>query len=150
MTTIIKTKINADIKDAMRAKDKNKLEALRLISAAIKQIEVDERIDVDDVRMLAILDKMAKQRNESLQQFKSAGRADLVVQEQYELDIINTYLPTPYSHEEINELVEKTIAVLGAKQMSDMGPVMTQLKPLLQGRADLGKVSALLKDKLKP
>ncbi|KTC65362.1 Transamidase GatB domain protein (plasmid) [Legionella adelaidensis] len=144
----IKERINNDLKDAMRAKDKKKLEALRLITAAIKQIEVDERIEVDDTRMLVILDKMAKQRNESLTQFKAAGRDDLVAQEQFELDIIKAYLPEPLSEEEINQLIEEAILSSAAKQMSDMGKVMAELKPKLQGRADMAKVSALIKAKL--
>ena len=147
MSTII-DQITADLKDAMRAKDKNKLGTLRLITAAIKQIEVDERIEVDDIRMLAILDKMAKQRNESIQQFKNASRADLVAQEEFELEIISHYLPTPLTEEEITQHVDKALLDADAKQMSDMGKVMAILKPLLQGRADMAKVSGMLKAKL--
>lgn len=149
MSTIIEN-INIVLKDAMRAKDKNKLEALRLITAAIKQIEVDERIKVDDERMLVILTKMAKQRNESIHQFKLAGRTDLVNQEEFELAIINQYLPTPLTDEEISHLVEDALNSLDAKRISDMGKVMAHLKPMLQGRADIGKVSAMLKTKLTP
>ena len=144
----IKDQINLDLKDTMRARDKNKLEALRLITAAIKQIEVDERIVVDDARMLVILDKMAKQRNESIHQFAQAGRTDLVNQEQFELDIISHYLPTPLTEDEIVNLVEKTLTALEAEKIGDMGRVMAHLKPLLQGRADMSKVSAMLKIKL--
>lgn len=142
--------INADLKDAMRAKDKNKLGALRLITAAIKQIEVDERIAVDDARLLAILDKMAKQRNESIQQFKVAGRTDLVEQEEFELSVINHYLPEPLTEDEVKKHVEQALLAVDAKQMSDMGKAMAILKPLLQGRADMAKVSAMLKAKLAP
>lgn len=142
--------INADLKDAMRAKDKNKLGALRLITAAIKQIEVDERIAVDDARLLAILDKMAKQRNESIQQFKVAGRTDLVEQEEFELSLINHYLPEPLTEDEVKKHVEQALLAVDAKQMSDMGKAMAILKPLLQGRADMAKVSAMLKAKLAP
>lgn len=142
--------INADLKDAMRAKDKNKLGALRLITAAIKQIEVDERIAVDDARLLAILDKMAKQRNESIQQFKVAGRTDLVEQEEFELSVINHYLPEPLTEDEVKNHVEQALMAVDAKQMSDMGKAMAILKPLLQGRADMAKVSAMLKAKLVP
>jgi uncharacterized protein len=150
MTTTIKDKINADLKDAMRAKDKRKLDTLRLVTAAIKQVEVDERIVVEDDRMLIILDKMAKQRNESIQQFKAAARTDLVEQEQYELELLSQYLPEPLSDAEIHDLVEQALTTVDAKQMSDMGKVMACLKPLLQGRADMSKVSALLKARLSP
>ena len=144
----IKERLNSDLKDAMRARDKEKLGALRLITAAIKQIEVDERIEVDETRMLVILDKLAKQRNESISQFKSAGRDDLVKQEQFELDLLTHYLPEPLSDEEITQLVEKALIAVDAKKLSDMGSVMAQLKPLMQGRADMSKVSAMIKEKL--
>ncbi len=144
----IKPQINDDLKDAMRARDKEKLNALRLITAAIKQIEVDERIDVDEARMLVILDKMAKQRNESISQFKAAGRDDLVQQEQYELNLINQYLPEPLSDSEITLMIEQALTSLDAQKMGDMGKVMAQLKPLMQGRADMGKVSTMIKAKL--
>ena len=140
--------INIAVKEAMRARDKNKLDALRLITAAIKQIEVDERIVVNDERMLVILTKMAKQRNESIHQFKLAGRTDLVDQEEFELAIINQYLPVQLTDDEITHIVEETLVTLDAKQVSDMGKVMAHLKPILQGRADMGKVSAMLKTKL--
>ncbi len=144
----IKQQLNDDLKDAMRARDKEKLNALRLITAAIKQIEVDERIDVDEARMLAILDKMAKQRNESISQFKAASRDDLVQQEQYELDIINQYLPEPLTDIEITQLIEQALTSLDAQKMGDMGKVMAHLKPLMQGRADMAQVSAMIKAKL--
>lgn len=144
----IKEQINNDIKDAMRARDTEKLSALRLITAAIKQIEVDERIDVDETRALVILDKLVKQRNESISQFKAAGRDDLVTQEQFELDIIKKYLPDPLTDVEIIELINQAIIDTEAQKMSDMGKVMTQLKPLMQGRADMAKISAMIKAKL--
>lgn len=144
----IKERINSDLKDAMRARDQQKLNALRLITAAIKQIEVDERIDVDEARMLTVLDKLAKQRNESISQFESAGRTDLVQQEQFELEIIRQYLPEPMTDGEITHLVEQTLAELEAKAISDMGKVMARLKPIMQGRADMAKVSAMIKTKL--
>lgn len=144
----IKERINSDLKDAMRARDQHKLDALRLITAAIKQIEVDERIEVDEARMIVILDKLAKQRNESITQFKSAGRDDLVQQEQFELDILHHYLPEPLSDAEIKKLVDQAFVDVDAKAMSDMGKVMAQLKPLMQGRADMSKVSAMIKAKL--
>lgn len=145
----IKAQINEDLKDAMRARDKEKLAALRLITAAIKQVEVDERIEIDEQRMLVILDKLAKQRNESIAQFQKAERDDLVAQEQFELDIISHYLPTPLTDTEINQLVDQALVESQAKVMADMGKVMAILKPKLQGRADMGKVSALIKTKLK-
>ncbi|ANH13696.1 TPA: lpg2359 family Dot/Icm T4SS effector [Legionella pneumophila] len=144
----IKEQINNDIKDAMRAKDKNLLNALRLISAAVKQIEVDERIEVDDERMLVILDKMSKQRKESIAQFEKASRDDLVAQEQFELNVISKYLPEPLNDNEIEELISDAIKSTGAEKMSDMGKVMAILKPKLQGRADMAQVSARIKAKL--
>ncbi|HAT7071626.1 TPA: lpg2359 family Dot/Icm T4SS effector [Legionella pneumophila] len=144
----IKEQINNDIKDAMRAKDKNLLNALRLISAAVKQIEVDERIEVDDERMLVILDKMSKQRKESIAQFEKASRDDLVAQEQFELNVISKYLPEPLTDNEIEELISDAIKSTGAEKMSDMGKVMVILKPKLQGRADMAQVSARIKAKL--
>ncbi|HAT1771693.1 TPA: GatB/YqeY domain-containing protein [Legionella pneumophila] len=144
----IKEQINNDIKDAMRAKDKNLLNALRLISAAVKQIEVDERIEVDNERMLVILDKMSKQRKESIAQFEKANRDDLVAQEQFELDVIAKYLPEPLTDDEIDVLISDTIKSTSAEKMSDMGKVMAILKPKLQGRADMAQVSARIKAQL--
>lgn len=144
----IKERLTNDIKDAMRAKDKNLLTTLRLITAAVKQIEVDERIEVDEERMLAILDKMSKQRKESITQFEKANREDLVAQEQFELSIISKYLPEPLSAAEIEQLVNDAIASTGAEKMADMGKVMAQLRPSLQGRADMAQVSALIKARL--
>lgn len=144
----IKDRISNDVKDAMRAREKMKLDTLRLITAAVKQVEVDERINVDDERMLVILDKLAKQRKESITQFQAAGRTDLVTQEQFELDLISQYLPEPLSDAEIESLIEKGINEVGAAKISDMGKVMALLKPQFQGRADMTKVSALIKAKL--
>ncbi|MGQ3887972.1 GatB/YqeY domain-containing protein [Legionella sp. CNM-1927-20] len=144
----IKDRINNDLKEAMRAKDQKLVGTLRLITAAIKQVEVDERIHVTDDRMLVILDKLAKQRKESISQFNSAGREDLVAQEQYELGVISKYLPEPLSEAEINSLIDEAIAKHDAKHISDMGRVMNSLKPSLQGRADMSKVSALIKARL--
>lgn len=144
----IKEQLNSDIKDAMRAKDKNLLTTLRLITAAIKQIEVDERIEVDEDRMLVILDKMTKQRKESIAQYEKAERQDLVEQEQYELNILAKYMPEPLSEAEVADLVNEAIATSGAEIMADMGKVMALLKAKLQGRADMSKVSALIKAKL--
>ncbi|WP_298622039.1 GatB/YqeY domain-containing protein [uncultured Legionella sp.] len=144
----IKELINNDIKDAMRAKDKNLLTTLRLITAAVKQIEVDERIEVGEDRMLVILDKMTKQRKESISQYEKANRDDLIAQEQFELDVIAKYLPEPLSAAEIEQMVNEAIVATGAEKMADMGNVMGQLKTKLQGRADMTQVSALIKARL--
>ena len=144
----IKERLNNDIKDAMRAKDKNLLTTLRLITAAIKQIEVDERIEVSEERMLVILDKMTKQRKESISQFEKASRDDLIAQEQYELEILAKYMPEPLSAAEVEQLVHDAIASTGAEKMADMGKVMNHLKSSLQGRADMSQVSAMIKAKL--
>ena len=144
----IKEQINHDLKDAMRAREKQRLEVLRLINAGIKQIEVDERTEVDDARMLQLLDKMAKQRKESISQYQNANRADLVAQEEYELGIINQYLPTPLGDAEILQLVEKAIEECQAEKMADMGKVMAWLKPKVQGRADMSIVSQHIKSRL--
>ena len=145
--TIIE-RITHDLKEAMRARDKMTLGALRLITAAIKQIEVDERITVDETRMLVLLDKLAKQRKESISQFKAAHRDDLVAQEQFELELLQRYMPEPLTDAEIATLVENVVVKLDAQKISDMGRVMAELKPLLQGRADMSKVSVLIKTKL--
>ncbi|HHF7345233.1 MULTISPECIES: GatB/YqeY domain-containing protein [Legionella] len=144
----IKDRLSNDLKDAMRARDKKTLDTLRLVTAAVKQVEVDERIVVDEERMLVILDKLAKQRKESIAQFQAAGRDDLVAQEQFELDLISQYLPEPLSEADIEALIAQALADVGAEKMSDMGKVMAQLKPQLQGRADMSKVSAMIKARL--
>ena len=144
----IKSRTSEDVKAAMRSKDKERLAALRLIQAAFKQKEVDERIELDDSQCIAILDKMAKQHRDSIEQFKQASRDDLVEKEQYELDIIEAYLPAQLSDDEINQMINDTIAATGAESIKDMGKVMGQLKGQLQGRADMGKVSGLIKARL--
>ncbi len=144
----IKDQLNADVKDAMRARDQKKLGVLRLITAAVKQIEVDERIDVDDARMLVIFDKMSKQRLESIAQFKSAGRDDLVAQEEFELEIIRHYMPTPLSQPEIEHMIADAFASIQIQTMADMGKIMAHLKPQMQGRADMALVSAAVKAQL--
>jgi uncharacterized protein YqeY len=144
----LKDRISGDVKDAMRAKDKPRLATLRLITAAIKQQEVDERIELDDTQVLAQLDKMCKQRRESISQFEKAGRDDLIAQEVSELEIIQTYLPEQLGEDEIAALIDAAMAATGAASIKDMGKVMGQLKPKLQGRADMGAVSALIKAKL--
>lgn len=144
----IKEQINNDVKDAMRAKDKDLLNTLRLITAAIKQIEVDERIEVEDDRMLVILDKMTKQRKESITQYQKANREDLVAQEQFELGIIAKYMPEPLSTTEIEAIIKEAINKTGAQKMADMGKVMGLIKSTLQGRADMSQVSTLIKAQL--
>ena len=144
----LKDRISGDVKDAMRAKDKPRLATLRLITAAIKQQEVDERIELDDTQVLAQLDKMCKQRRESISQFEKAGRDDLIAQEVSELELIQTYLPEQLGEDEIAALIDAAMAATGAASIKDMGKVMGQLKPKLQGRADMGAVSALIKAKL--
>jgi uncharacterized protein YqeY len=140
--------IRAAMKAAMRAKDKPRLQAIRLILAEFKRIEVDERVEVDDQRALAVLDKMVKQRRDSAQQYNDAGRDDLAAQEDFEISIIQEYLPEQLDESEINSLIDAAIAGSDASGMQAMGPVMGQLKPQLQGKADMGKVSALVKQRL--
>ncbi|KTD04018.1 Yqey-like protein [Legionella geestiana] len=141
----IKERLSNDVKDAMRARDQKTLGTLRLITAAVKQVEVDERITVEDDRLLAILDKLCKQRRESIAQYRAANREDLVSQEQFELDIIARYLPAPLTDAEVDTLIAEAIAEAGATGQADMGKVMALLKPRLQGRADMGKVSPRVK-----
>ena len=144
----LKDRILQDVKDAMRAKDKPRLGTLRLITSAIKQIEVDKRIELDDEQVLSVFDKMCKQRRESIAQFEKAGRDDLIAQEVSELDIIQPYLPEQLSDTEIAELIDAAMTATGASSIKDMGKVMGQLKSKLQGRADMGAVSAMIKAKL--
>jgi len=144
----LKERIQQDMKDAMRAADKPRLSTIRLILAAIKQIEVDERKDLDDTGITIVLDRMVKQRRESISQFEKAGRTDLVDQEAAELAIIQTYLPEPLSEGELNALIDEAMAQTGASSIKDMGRVMALLKPELQGRADMGAVSAMIKARL--
>jgi uncharacterized protein YqeY len=144
----IKDRILQDVKDAMRSRDKPRLATLRLITAAIKQQEIDERIELNDAQVLALLDKMCKQRRESISQFEKAGRDDLIAQEASELELIQTYLPEQLAEDEITALIDEAMAATGAASIKDMGKVMGQLKPKLQGRADMGAVSAMIKAKL--
>ena len=144
----LKARIQEDMKAAMRSGDKARLAAIRLIMAAIKQREVDERIELDDAQVTAVLDKMVKQRRESIEQYEKAGRTDLVDKEKAELEVIQTYLPEPLSEDEINALIDEAIAETGASSIKDMGKVMGLLKPKLAGRADMGKVSGQVKARL--
>ena len=144
----IKTALMSDIKACMKGGDKDRLAVLRLVSAAVKQREVDDRTDVDDQEMITILDKMAKQRRESIEQFVKGGRDDLAEVEKKELEIIQTYLPQPLSETEIQALIDQAVSDTGASEIRDMGKVMGVLKPQLQGRADMSAVSAKIKSKL--
>ncbi len=144
----LKATIHAAMKDAMRSKQKERLGAIRLIQAEIKRIEVDERIEVDDTRTLAVLDKMVKQRRDSIKQYEDAGRDELAAVEKAEIDVIQEFLPAALGDEELAALIDKAIAQSGAESMRDMGKVMGILKPQIQGRADVGAVSGLVKAKL--
>lgn len=148
MPTELKDRIQSDVKDAMRAKAKERLGTLRLVTAAIKQKEVDERIEMDDDQVLQVLTKMVKQRQDSITQYTDAGRDDLAAQEQAELAIIGEYMPAALSEEELKELVSKALAETGAQSIKDMGKVMGVLRPAVQGRADMGAVSAQVKQAL--
>jgi uncharacterized protein YqeY len=141
-------RIKDDMKAAMKAKEKDKLNVIRMILAAIKQIEVDERIELDDERVIVVLDKMLKQRRESIKQYNDAGRTDLSDIEEAEVIVIQDYLPKALSQEEISTMVEKAVTDTGAASMKDMGKVMGLLKPQMLGRADMSVVSAVIKAKL--
>ncbi len=145
---MLKQQILDDVKAAMKAKDKARLGTLRLITAAIKQREVDERIELDDTQVLAILEKMIKQRRDSIKQYEDAGRQELAEQEKSEIAIIEAYMPEGLSDEEITAMIEQAITQSNAAGMKDMGKVMGLLKSQMQGRADMGKVSGLVKQKL--
>ena len=144
----LKQRINDDVKAAMRGKDKDRLLTLRMILAAIKQKEVDERIQLDDTGVLAVLDKMAKQHRDSISQFQNAGRDDLADKENRELTIVQSYLPAQLSEDEVRNLIKEAIQETGASSLKDMGKVMGILKPKVQGCADMGKVSGLVKELL--
>ena len=141
-------RIRDDMKAAMKGGDKRRLGIIRLILAAIKQREVDERIELDDEQTLLILDKMVKQRRDSIEQFEKADRTDLADQEAYEIEVLKEYLPEALSDDEITALIAEAIAAAGAESIRDMGKVMGQLKPKMQGRADMGAVSAQVKQQL--
>jgi uncharacterized protein YqeY len=141
-------RVTAEVKVAMKARDKPRLGALRLIMADFKRIEVDERIELDDERVLVILDKMTKQRKDSLKQFEDAGREDLANQEALEIAVIAEFLPEQLSEDEVSGLVKAAIAETGAASMQDMGKVMAIVKPQIQGKADMGAVSGLVKAQL--
>ena len=144
----IKKELNQAVIAAMKAKEKDRLKTLRMATAAIKQIEVDERIEVDDTRTLAIIDKLIKQRKDAAQQFKDANRKDLMEQELSEITVLQEFMPQPLSEDEIASLIDSAMNETGADSMKDMGKVMAILKPQIQGRADMGLVSKTVKQKL--
>ena len=145
---MLKAQIIDDMKAAMKGGEKARLGVIRLITAAIKQREVDERIELDDEQVLIVLDKMVKQRRDSIKQYTDAGREDLAAIEEAEVEIIQTYLPAALSEDEIAAIVEAAIAETGASSMADMGKVMGIVKPQVQGRGDMGAVSGIVKQKL--
>jgi len=144
----LKTKINDDVKNAMRAKEKERLKTLRLITSAIKQIEVDTRTELDDDAVVVVLEKMLKQRKDSIEQFEKAGRDELAAIEKAEVLIIKEYMPEQMSDEEVDKLIGEAIASTGAASMKDMGKVMGMLKSQLAGKADMGAVSGKIKARL--
>jgi uncharacterized protein YqeY len=144
----LKTQILEDVKSTMRARDQKRLTALRLITAAIKQVEVDKRIEMDDEAVIAVLGKMVKQRRESLEHYRSADRDDLAQQEEFEIELITAYLPEALSDDEVAVLIKQAIAETGASSIRDMGAVMNKLRGELQGRADMKAVSSAVKAQL--
>lgn len=148
MANSLKQQIQEDMKAALRAQDKQRLSVIRLILAAVKQVEVDERIEVDDTRITQILNKMIKQRRDSIAQYDQAKRDDLADQERLEVEIIQIYLPEPLSEADIDRLLSEVITKLGATSIKDMGKVMAELKEQVQGRADMTQISAKIKARL--
>lgn len=148
MTISLKQQIQEDMKTALRAQDKQRLGVVRLILAAIKQVEVDERVIVDDARIIQILNKMLKQRRDSIAQYEQAKRDDLAQQERLEVKVIQTYLPEPLSEADIDRMVSEAITKVGATSVKEMGKVMAELKEKLQGRADMTQISAKIKARL--
>ncbi|MDQ2693969.1 MAG: GatB/YqeY domain-containing protein [Pseudomonadota bacterium] len=144
----LKQRIQDDMKTALRARDKDRLAALRLILAAIQQREVDERITLDDAQVTAVLDRLLKQRRESIAQFQAAGRSDLAARETFEAEVIQSYLPRALSDAEIDALIDQAVAASGAQSVKDMGRVMARLKEQVQGRADMAAVSRQVKARL--
>lgn len=144
----LKEKITADMQNAMRSKDSEKLNAIRLLQSSIKQKEVDDRIEIDDKSILNIIEKMLKQRGDSIEAFKKANRNDLVLKEEFEVKILQTYMPEPLSLEEVEKEIDEAIKASDAKSMKDMGSVMNQVKTKLSGRANMAEVSQKIKEKL--
>jgi len=145
MSSELKSTISSAVKDAMRAKNKERLTVLRLLMSECKRIEVDERIELDDARVLAILDKQVKQRRDSIKQYSDAGRQDLADTEIFEMEVIQEFLPQALTEDEITQLLNAAIAESSAESMRDMGKVMAIVKPQMQGRADMGEVSKVIK-----
>jgi uncharacterized protein YqeY len=144
----LKTRISDAMKNAMRAKDKARLSAIRLMLAELKRVEIDERIELEDDRILGILDKMLKQRRDSIKQYESGNRQDLADVEQAEIDVIQEFMPAALTDEEITSIIEDAIQESGAASMKEMGAVMNIVRPKVMGRADMGQVSGLVKSKL--
>jgi len=144
----VRERVQEDMKSAMRSGEKERLATIRLILAGIKQREVDERITLDDVQTLSVIEKMTKQRKESIAQFEAGGRADLVAKESAELVILQSYLPTRMSDDEVDALIAAAITATGAASIKDMGKVVAHVKNAAQGRADMAAVSARVKSKL--
>ena len=148
MSTSLKDRITEDMKSAMRAKQSDRLSAIRLLLAAIKQKEVDERVTVDDTAVLGIIEKLVKQRNDSIEQFEKAGRTDLAAKERDELQLLRGYLPQQMSDAELSAAIDAAIAESGATGPQAMGKTMALLKPRIAGRADMGRASSLVKQRL--
>jgi uncharacterized protein YqeY len=144
----LKSRITEDMKSAMRAKDAPRLGTIRLLQAAIKQREVDDRVELEDAQVIEVIEKMLKQRRDSISQYEAANRADLADVEKNEVSVLQEYLPQPLSETEIAELLDKAIADTGASGVKDMGKVVAAVKPQVVGRADMGKVSGLIKARL--
>lgn len=144
----LKAQISEDMKAAMRAKDTARLGTIRLLQAAIKQREVDERVELDDAAIIAVIEKMLKQRRDSIAAYESAARQDLADVEKYEVSVLQTYLPQQLTDDEIAQLLDKVVADTGAAGIKDMSKVMAAIRPLVTGRADMGKVSSLIKARL--
>ena len=144
----LKTRIQEEMKDALREGDRRRLSVIRLILAAVKQREIDDQIELDDADVLGVLQKMTKQRRDSIDQYRAAGREDLADQERYEVDVIATYLPAQLDAAAVAEAIDAVVAETGAASMRDMGKVMGLLKGRLEGRADMGAVSAAVKARL--
>ncbi len=148
MADDLKSRIQEDVKGAMRARDRQRLDALRLITAAIKQKEVDDRVELDDGAVIGVLNKMIKQRRDSIDQFQKAGRDELAAREAYEIDVIQNYMPAAMDEAELESLIDAALAQTDASSMKDMGKVMGALKAKIKGRADMGAVSAKVKARL--
>ena len=144
----LKLQISEDMKNAMRAKDSVRLGTIRLLQAAIKQREVDERIELDDSAVIAVIEKMLKQRRDSIAAYESANRTDLADIEKFEVSVLQTYLPQQLTEDEIKQILETVVTETGASGIKDMSKVMAAIKPLVAGRADMGKISGLIKTRL--